>query len=169
MINKADALVAEALWDDVAFDTEQWQHYIEQEIGFILPNVQRKWLVNAVSQTALAYGLSIIQLWNQLPINHELRQQLLDKVLIHESRFFRHLPSIKFITDYALQWQREQHQRVHLINNTSNNANDSSASIDASNPDDSFRIWSVGCASGQETWSLAMSLAARQVTNYSIL
>ena len=72
MINKADALVAEALWDDVAFDTEQWQRYIEQEIGFILPNVKRKWLVNAVSQTALGYGLSIIQLWHQLPINHEL-------------------------------------------------------------------------------------------------
>lgn len=165
MINKADALVAEALWDDVAFDTEQWQRYIEQEIGFILPNVQRKWLVNAVSQTALGYGLSIIQLWHQLPINHELRQQLLDRVLIHESRFFRHLPSIEFITDYALRWQREQ----LIAASTSCNANDSSASIDASNPDDLFRIWSVGCASGQETWSLAMSLAAKQLTNYRIL
>ena len=37
---KADAIAAEALRDDAAFDTEQWQRYIEQEIGFILPNVQ---------------------------------------------------------------------------------------------------------------------------------
>ena len=78
ILHKADALAAEALKDNAAFDTEQWQRYIEQEIGFILPNVQRKWLVNAVTQTAVAYGLTIIQLWNQLPINFELRQQLLD-------------------------------------------------------------------------------------------
>lgn len=32
-----------------------------------------------------------------------------------------------------------------------------------------FHIWSVGCASGQETWSLAMSLAAKQLSNYTIL
>lgn len=164
IINKADALAAEALWNAAAFDTEQWQRYIEQEIGFILPNVQRKWLVNAVTQTAVSYDLTIIQLWNQLPINHELRQQLLDKVLIDESRFFRHLPSIEFVTEYALR-----HQRVQLINDsTSGNAN-SSKVIASTVPDESFRIWSVGCASGQETWSLAMSLAAKQLTNYSIL
>lgn len=53
MINKADALIAEALWDDVAFDTEQWQRYIEQEIGLYCqmfnvngwstPSVKRHW------------------------------------------------------------------------------------------------------------------------------
>ena len=162
IIHKADALAAEALRHDSAFDTEQWQCYIEQEIGFILPNVQRKWLVNAVTQTAVGYGLTIIQLWNQLHINFEIRQQLLDKVLIHESRFFRHQPSIEFVTDYALQYQLQQ-----LIDDSVNSHTDTGlANISA---DESFRIWSVGCASGQETWSLAMSLAAKQLTNYSIL
>ena len=166
ILPKADALAAEALKDNAAFDTEQWQRYIEQEIGFILPNVQRKWLVNAVTQTAVAYGLTIIQLWNQLPINFELRQQLLDKALIHESRFFRHQPSIEFVTDYALQYQRQQliddSVSSHTATGLAKNGDDISA-------DESFRIWSVGCASGQETWSLAMSLAAKQLANYSIL
>lgn len=37
------------------------------------------------------------------------------------------------------------------------------------NTDNLFRIWSVGCAHGQEVWTLAMSLAAKQMTNYAIL
>ena len=161
-IHKADALAAEVLRQDAAFDTKQWQRYIEQEIGFILPNVQRKWLVNAVTQTALSYGLTILQLWQQLPINHELRQQLLDKVLIHESRFFRHQPSIEFVTECALQHQRRQ------LANDSNVASNANSSDDIG-ANELFRIWSVGCASGQETWSLAMSLAAKQLTHYTIL
>ena len=165
ILPKADALAAEALKDNAAFDTEQWQRYIEQEIGFILPNVQRKWLVNAVSQTASSYGLTLIQLWKQLPINHELRQQLLDKVLIHESRFFRHQPSIEFVTECTLQYQRRQPIDDSVGNNATSLANNS----DDIRTNKLFRIWSVGCASGQETWSLAMSLAAKQLTNYSIL
>ena len=134
---------------DHDFDAKQWQRYIECEIGFILPSIQRNWLENAVVQTALSYGLTTVQLWQQLPLNDELRQCLVDKVLIHESRFFRHMPSIDFVTECAVQYQRSK-----LITD------------DVS---ELFRIWSVGCASGQETWSLAMSLAAKQLSNYTIL
>ena len=134
---------------DDYFDTRQWQRYIECEIGFILPNIQCNWLENAVIHTALFYGLTTVQLWQQLPFNNELRQHLLDKVLIHESRFFRHLPSINFVTECA-----EQHQRRKRID---------------ADTSEMFHIWSVGCASGQETWSLAMSLAAKQLSNYTIL
>lgn len=129
-------------------DVQQWQRYIEQEIGFVLPDVQLQWLINAIDHTASSHGLTINKLWYQLPNDHELRQQLLDKVLIHESRFFRHMPSIDFVTKSALQHQQ----------------------LAGANDDESlFRIWSVGCASGQETWSLAMSLASKQLENYAIL
>ncbi|MBZ1392057.1 chemotaxis protein CheR [Psychrobacter pacificensis] len=123
---------------------QQWQRYIEQEIGFILPNTQLQWLTNAIDHTAILNGLTTQQLWYQLPKNNEIRQQLLDKVLIHESRFFRHKPSIDFITRYAID----------------------KCADDRSKP---FRIWSVGCASGHETWSLAMSLTAAQLSNHVIL
>lgn len=71
-----------------SFDVQQWQRYIEQEIGFVLPNVQLQWLINAIEHTALSHGLTVEKLWCQLSKNDEVRQQLLDKVLIHESRFF---------------------------------------------------------------------------------
>ncbi|ERL56019.1 CheR family methyltransferase [Psychrobacter aquaticus] len=142
------------------FDVQQWQRYIEQEIGFVLPDIQLQWLINAIDHTALSYGLTAQKLWYQLPNNDEIRQKLLDKVLIHESRFFRHIPSIDFATQCALQ-----HQQPTAIADTDSN-NDS---INEHGADELFRIWSVGCARGQETWSLAMSLAAEQLTNYAIL
>lgn len=140
------------------FDHQQWQRYIEKEIGFVLPAVQLRWLVNAIDYTAASRDLTADQLWHQLPKNNEIRQQLLDKVLIHESRFFRHKPSISFITECALQYEQ-------LL---STSARSDSNNL-ASRAESSFRIWSVGCASGQETWSLAMSLAAKQATNFTIL
>lgn len=128
------------------FSVQQWQRYIEQEIGFVLPDIQLQWLMNAVDQTAAMHGLTTAQLKDKLPLDSKMRQKLLDKVIIPESRFFRHIPSIQFITEYALRYQLENYHS-----------------------DNVFRVWSVGCASGQEVWSLAMSLASNQITDYAIL
>lgn len=144
---------ARALMPKDNVDVQQWQRYIEQEIGFVLPDVQLQWLINAIDHTASSYGLTTSKLWEQLRNNNAMRQQLLDKVLIHESRFFRHIPSIDFVIKYALQYQQQ-------LLDDAKTSSDSQAL---------FRIWSVGCASGQETWSLAMSLVSEQLTNYKIL
>lgn len=131
-----------------SFPVKQWQQYIEKEIGFVLPREQQQWLINAVSQTANTHALSLDDLWQKLPTHPNLRQQLLDSVLIPESRFFRHLPSIQFITKAAVFADK--------------------LPIEAGEKPP-FRIWSVGCATGQEVWSLAMSLAAKNLYNYQIL
>ena len=147
--------LTKALLPENSIDLQQWQRYIEQEIGFILPNVQLQWLINAIDHTALSYELTPENLWYQLPKNTEMRQHLLDSVLIHESRFFRHMPSIDFVTKCALQ-----HQQRNSIDDSNRTAN---------NSDTLFRIWSVGCARGQEAWSLAMSLASERLVDYTIL
>jgi len=145
LLNTVELTLGNTLMKVDSLDVPRWQKYIEQETGFVLPDIQLQWLANAIDFTAMSNGLSVQQLWYQLSGNNELRQQLLDKVLIHESRFFRHKPSIDFVTEYALQHYK------------------------ADNVDSLFRIWSVGCASGQEAWSLAMSLAAQRCQDYAIL
>ena len=100
-------ILVEASLQNNSFDVQQWRRYIEQEIGFVLPDVQLQWLINAIDHTASSYGLTAKTLWHRLPTNNEMRQQLLDSVLIHESRFFRYIPSINFVTEYAVQHQRD--------------------------------------------------------------
>ncbi|MEK6199830.1 CheR family methyltransferase [Psychrobacter sp. P11G5] len=138
----------------------QWQRYIEQAIGFVLPKEQSQWLLNAVEHTAAENMLSLAQLWDAVQIDKRLKQQLIDTVLIPESRFFRHEPSIAFVTALAHQYCIQPLQST--IQGHSNNSVDSSSA-------EPFRIWSVGCATGQEVWSLAMSLAAKNISNHKIL
>lgn len=141
--------MANTLLENSTLNVHKWRRYIEQEIGFILPDIQLQWLMNAVATTAAHHRLTVVQLWHQLANNSELRQQLLDAVIIPESRFFRHLPSIAFITDFAKKTYQQE------------DANPGS--------DSPFRVWSVGCASGQEAWTVAMSLAAEGMSQYHIL
>lgn len=135
-------------------DLSLWLDYIEQHIGFILPKYQHQWLSNAINSTAQKYQLDYDNLYEQVQKNDEMRQTLFDNVLIAESRFFRDLGALSFVA--------EQYE-IHLKENRP----------------EPFSVVSVGCATGQEVWSLAMvlektyrSVRGKQImtpANYQIL
>lgn len=120
-----------------------WQQYIEQVCGFVLPEVQNNWLTHAIATTAQNQNMSADELYHaltneqvkksgQLPT---LTQLLLNNLLIAESRFFRHEPSLAFIGKCYEKAMNAKPPR--------------------SEP---FSVWSVGCSTGQEVYSVAMTL-----------
>lgn len=109
-----------------------WVEYIEQYVGFVLPNAQYGWLVNAVDAVASELGIDMPKLYASLD-DPDIRQKVIDAVLIPETRFFRNRAVMDFVASCY---------EAHIKK-------------DDGTP---FVVASVGCSTGQEIWSLAMAL-----------
>ena len=73
---------------------------------------------------------------------------LVERLTVHETRFFRHPPSFDLMTSFLEQRIAEKQQS-------------------------GLELWSVGCSTGEETWSLAMTVCqllrqSKQVIRYSV-
>lgn len=77
-------------------------------------------------------------LFRQAEDSRESLQALVDRLLIKETRFFRHPPSFNYV--------------ANILTGGSNFPE----SDPQSKPPSGFSLWSVGCASGEEAYSLAM-------------
>lgn len=118
-----------------------WQEYVERRSGFVLPTSQQNWLIYAVESTAKSMGISVGALYTQISQDKTTEQALFDKLLIAETRFFRHQESLEFVL---------KAYEAHLSKQSSSFVKQK------------FRVWSAGCSTGQEVYSVAMGL---QLTN----
>jgi type IV pilus assembly protein PilK len=129
-------------------DMPRWEHWIEGVTGITLEGRKRV-LEHCIYQRLLGRGLPDLGAYQRLVERgvegDAEKAALIDQLTVKDSRFFRNRESMDAVGDFMRRRARE-----------------------ACSEDKNFRIWSVGCALGQETWSLAM-LASEQFAYTDVL
>jgi chemotaxis protein methyltransferase CheR/type IV pilus assembly protein PilK len=115
----------------------QWGKLLEERTGIQLVFQQKAWLESQMSSRMRDQGFedynAYFQLISQESIEAKLEwSRLIDRIAVKETSFFRHRESIEYVRNYLQQ--KINNQSLH----------------------DSFDIWSMGCATGEEAYSLAM-------------
>lgn len=112
-----------------------WSKLLEDRIGVRLGEHQRQFLQTQVGLRMREIGQEdVAQYFHHLTqgVNGRLEWTILvDRLVVKETSFFRHLPSLNFVSRHLQE----------LINRQFT---------------DSYDIWSLGCSTGEEPYSLAM-------------
>jgi type IV pilus assembly protein PilK len=140
-LDSAEAIAFADLSQDT-FDDEQsalWHSLIESRIGMVLPEIQRSLFERRVRERMKLCGLDVMSYFQLVQDHSSEWQQLVEDLVVHETAFFRHLPSYELLE-----------QRLPLFENVTH-------------------IWSVGCSTGEETWSLAMLADRHALHGFSIM
>ncbi len=119
---------------DQQFD--QWSKLLEERAGIFLGDHQRVFLQTQVAMRMRELGQDDYSSYYRRVLDGVSGMVewsvLIDRLVVKETSFFRHKPSINAVCN-------------HLQQRINNQALDSS-----------YDVWSVGCASGEEPYSLAM-------------
>jgi type IV pilus assembly protein PilK len=123
-------------------DEEQfarWAALLEQRLGIALTPQRKVFLSSRLRTRMRELGVTDFQRYYELVTSSQQGlvewSRLLDRLTIHETRFNRHPTSLRLIEEYYLAPLQQQSSNVVSIN-----------------------AWSVGCASGEEAYSLAIVL-----------
>lgn len=112
-----------------------WSGLLQARLGMDPRSLRPGFLSRVLSQRLLDLGLADMQQYYELLHSGEQPGEwleLLDRVTTHETRFFRQPGSLDVVTSHCRQLMQQGRN---------------------------VRIWSAGCASGEETWTLAMLMA----------
>lgn len=115
----------------------QWGKLLEERTGIQLVFQQKAWLESQMTSRMRDHGDedydAYFEFISKETIEAKLEwSRLIDRIAVKETSFFRHRESIEYVRHYLQQ----------KINNQQLN--------------NSFDIWSLGCATGEEAYSLAM-------------
>lgn len=147
-MSEGDGMQPSAVWgakplpDITVAEFRAWQALLETRSGMVL-NEQRR----AFLQTVLGARLRELGLDSYTGYLHQVTDgprgavewaQLMDRLTVQETRFFRHPPSFRHLADYLC------------------------ARLDRVRAGGAWQLWSVGCSSGEEAYSLALVAAEVQ-------
>lgn len=146
-----DAPAADSLPDMDDQQFRQWAELLEQRTGMVLPPERKSFLVTSLGLRMREIGCPSYQeyferlTWGKG--DYAEWATLVDRLTVHETRFFRHPSSMQLIRD-------------HVLNKP----------VDPSSDSVSIQAWSAGCSTGEEVYTLAMvidrSLRERDVPGY---
>lgn len=116
-----------------------WRSLIESRIGMVLPVRQHQLFEQRIVKNMAQYQLDAESYYKLVCQNKSEWQQLAESLVVHETSFFRHQPSFDLVEHY-------------LMHATSG-----------------VKMWSVGCSTGEEAWSLAMLADRFAMYGYEVL
>ncbi|MEY4590150.1 MAG: chemotaxis protein methyltransferase [Pseudomonadota bacterium] len=115
-----------------------WSKLLEERAGIYLSAQQRTFLQTQVVMRMRELGLADFSSYYQLIVDGVAGMvewsRLIDRLVVKETSFFRHMPSYDFVASHLSQ-QLASASQQH------------------------YEVWSVGCSTGEEPYSLAMILA----------
>lgn len=127
------------LADMSSAEFREWQALLEERSGMVISEQRRSFLQANLSSRMREVGAAdYASYYRQVTAGARGAVEwsmLMDRLTVQETRFFRHPPSFALLCKYIRQRQ---------------------ASRDAAMP---WSLWSVGCSSGEETYSLAICAA----------
>ncbi|RMG29925.1 MAG: protein-glutamate O-methyltransferase CheR [Gammaproteobacteria bacterium] len=117
----------------------RWRGLLRERTGLCLPPERSAFLAAGLRERVRACGcpsLAHYYAWmRDLRTHAEEWQRLVDRLTVHETRFFRHPPSLALVEQVFLPEMR-------------------AAGVDC------LQLWSLGCATGEEAYTLAMLMEA---------
>ena len=131
-----------------------WSKKLEERAGIVIPASRKQFLASNLNQRVRANRCQNEEEYYSRvlegPLGAREWAQLIDCLTVHQTHFFRHLPSVELVRAEARRWYAESQGRKRELH-----------------------AWSVGCSTGEEAWTLGMILATEaasyQRAYYSVL
>jgi len=117
---------------------QKWTRFLESRTGTSLPPERKSFLVTNLGLRMREIGCNSFEEYFRLLEGVKGLQEwniLVDRVTVHETRFFRHPPSLEIVEEYV-----------------------ANKSTDADTGNVSVQVWSVACSTGEEAYTLAMTV-----------
>ncbi len=131
-----------------------WSKKLEERAGIVIPASRKQFLASNLNQRVHANNCANEEEYYakvlEGPLGAREWAQLIDCLTVHQTHFFRHLPSVDLVQTLAREWYAQGEGKKRELH-----------------------AWSVGCSTGEEAWTLGMILgteaAAYQQAYFSVL